>query len=125
MKRRSFLISACVIALVAVLAGCSDAVVYPEFPTGGFITQKGDFLEGQKLDSTKFEVTATYTNGATKTLTGVSIQDDNGTATNGEDIWATVGIDVNGLDVVADGQITAYPIDHIEVTVNGSGYSVG
>ena len=75
MKRRSFLISACVIALVAVLAGCSDAVVYPEFPTGGFITQKGDFLEGQKLDSTKFEVTATYTNGATKTLTGVSIQD--------------------------------------------------
>ena len=59
MKRRSFLISACVIALVAVLAGCSDAVVYPEFPTGGFITQKGDFLEGQKLDSTKFEVTAT------------------------------------------------------------------
>ena len=28
------------------------------------------------------------------------------------------------MDVVADGQITAYPIDHIEVTVNGSGYSV-
>ncbi len=125
MKRRSFLISACVIALVAVLAGCSDAVVYPEFPTGGFITQKGDFLEGQKLDSTKFEVTATYTNGATKTLTGVSIQDNgDGTATNGEDIWATVGIDAKGYDVIAEGQVTAYTVDHIEATLAGTTYPI-
>ena len=126
MKRRSFLISACVIALVAVLAGCSDAVVYPEFPTGGFITQKGDFLEGQKLDSTKFEVTATYTNGATKTLTGVSIQDNgDGTATNGEDIWATVGIDAKGYDVIAEGQVTAYPIDYITAEITGADYKDG
>ncbi len=133
MKRRSFLISACVIALVAVLAGCSDAVVYPEIPTGGFITQKGDILEGQSLDSTKFEVTATYMNGATRTLNGVSIldTDTDGIAENGEEIYAVVGNGVETETIYAYGQVTTYPIHKIivdngpeAITYANGGYKV-
>ena len=127
MKRRSFLISACVIALVAVLAGCSDTVVIPEFPTGGFITANGDLLEGQKLDSNKFTVVATYTNGQ-KTITGASIVSDGTdptTAHNGDKIYAYVGNDINANPVYAEGQVTAYLIESIDVEVADTVYAIG
>lgn len=107
------------LVLIAVLAGCKNEVSYPNFPTGGFIRQTGDFLTGQSFDSSKFEVVATYLDGSEKVIEGavVTYADNDGIdgMSSGDMVSASVGSDYNGKNVPAYGSVTAYSISRLDV----------
>ena len=69
MKKKSILLT-CIAAVMALamFVGCDNAPVYPSFPTGGYVAQIGDFVEGQSFDASKFQVIATYLDGSQKTV---------------------------------------------------------
>ncbi len=122
MRKKSILM-VCISALIAlaVFVGCDNAPVYPSWPTGGFIQQKVDMLEGQVIPTNAFDVYATYIDGA-KTIKNVAVTEAdettaNGKANNGESISYYVGLDYYGNEVYAKGQISAYPVNRIEAVV--------
>ena len=118
-KKNLFLVVGLV--LIAFIAGCSNEVVYPEFPTSGYIRQTGDFLTGQSFDSSKFEVVATYLGGGQRVIENVAVsyQDTDGGVdgmSSDDVVTADLGTDYNGKPVTAKGSVTTYSISRLEVT---------
>ena len=105
---------------LAMFVGCDNAPVIPSWPTGGLISQNVEMLEGQVIPSNAFNVYATYTDGA-KTIKNVAVTEigdsADGKADNGEALQYLVGLDYYGNEVYAKGQLSAYPVNRIEVTV--------
>ena len=119
MKKTSILLTIGLV-LLALIAGCSNEVVYPQFPTGGFVRQTGDFLTGQSFDSSKFEVVATYLGGGQKVIKGAAVKYIDDTTVIGMDskdtVEAIVGYDYYGEEVKGTGTVTTYSISRLEVT---------
>ena len=123
MKKKSILLM-CIVAIMALamFVGCDNAPNVPAFPTGGFISQKVDLLEGQVIPANAFDVIAVYTNGQ-KTISNVTVTETttgkiNGKADNGEALTYSIGFDYQNNPVVAKGQLVAYPVDHITAVLN-------
>ena len=122
MKKRSILLT-CIVAIMALamFVGCDNAPVIPSWPTGGLISQNVEMLEGQVIPADAFTVFATYTDGS-KTFKNVAVTETdeakaNGKADNGEALQYLIGLDYYGNEVYANGQVTAYTVDHIEAKV--------
>ena len=119
MKKKSILMT-CIVAVMALamFVGCDNAPVYPSFPTGGYISQIGDFVEGQSFDASKFQVIATYLDGSQKVIKDASVlytdKAPNGISSD-DIVSAVVGFDYNNNQLRAEANVTAYTIDHIEV----------
>ena len=123
MKKKSILLT-CIVAIMALamFVGCDNAPNVPAFPTGGFISQKVDLLEGQVIPANAFDVIAVYTNGQ-KTISNVTVTETtegkiNGKADNGEALQYSIGFDYQENPVVAKGQLVAYPVDYITAVLN-------
>ena len=101
MKRKSILLTTALIAL-AILAGCSESVVYPTIPSSVSIRQTGDFVAGQDFDASKFEVKVTYLSGASEVLENAALELWGSVAdgvTAGDQVYVNVGKNVDGYDV--------------------------
>ena len=124
MKGKNILLSALLIA-VAVLAGCSEGVVYPAVPSSVVVKQTGDFVAGQDFDASKFQVVVTYFNGTTSTLKDVAVNLlEDGTAngvTVGDKVYVNVGYDINDNPVEYTGAISRiYTVSNVQVTTEAS-----
>ena len=108
------------LVLVAILAGCNNEVVYPEFLTGGYIKQTGDFVEGEAFDSSKFQVVATYLSGDSRKMDAAVTfvdADKSGDVSNGDSVKTDLGYDYYGKELKPELTVTVYPIDHYVVEV--------
>ena len=74
---------------LAILAGCSESVVYPTIPSSVSIRQTGDFVAGQDFDASKFEVKVTYLSGASEVLENAALE-----------LWGSVADGVTAGDQV-------------------------
>ena len=119
MKKTSILLTIDLV-LVAILAGCNNEVVYPEFLTGGYIKQTGDFVEGEAFDSSKFQVVATYLSGDSRKMDAAVTfvdADKTNTVTEFDKVTADLGYDYYGKELKPELTVTVYPIDHYVVEV--------
>ena len=121
MRKKSILM-VCISALIAlaVFVGCDNAPVYPAWPTGGYVSQVGDILNGQAFDASKFQVVATYLDNSKKVIDASVVFEDvdkSGNVTAGDTVSSTVGTDYYGSLVTATGTVSVYNIDSIDFTV--------
>lgn len=128
MKKNLFISVALIV--LAVLAGCTPQSNFPAYPVTATITQTGDFMKGQALDSSKFQVVVTYLDGSTKTLENVALSSTDYSATTGvqggEDVSVTVGTDINGKAVIAKGSIAnVYEVAYITATTSKTEFAAG
>ena len=128
MKRKSILVSLVIAVLAATtFVGCSDQVAFPPMPTSvksGYITQTGDFLTNQVFDGSKFEIYVTYDNSSTPVLVPGTVYlgekattDPDGKVATGNKVSALAGYDFNQEPVYALGEITAYNITTLDVSL--------
>ena len=130
MKKKSILLTAALI-VIAILAGCSDQVAWPDMPQkvndAQVIPREGaaDILEGQAFDASKFSVMVIYDNGKSEVLNTLTVyeKDGNFTANNGEKLYAVAGLDVDNMKVYAEGTLVAYRINYITAEVKGTTYT--
>ncbi len=128
MKGKNILLSALLIA-VAVLAGCSEGVVYPAVPSSVVVKQTGDFVAGQDFDASKFQVVVTYFNGTTSTLKDVAVdlleeETANG-VTVGDKVYVNVGYDINDNPVEYTGAISRiYSVSNVQVTTAETSFPI-
>ncbi len=129
MKGKNILLSALLIA-VAVLAGCSESIVYPAVPSSVVVKQTGDFVAGQDFDASKFQVIVTYFNGSTSTLDDVAVYlIENGTGndgvTVGDQVYVNVGYDINDNPVEYTGSISRiYSVSNVQVTTAETSFPI-
>lgn len=129
MKGKNILLSALLIA-VAVLAGCSESIVYPAVPSSVVVKQTGDFVAGQDFDASKFQVIVTYFNGSTSTLDDVAvylIEDgtENDGVTVGDQVYVNVGYDINDNPVEYTGSISRiYSVSNVQVTTAETSFPI-
>ena len=129
MKGKNILLSALLIA-VAVLAGCSESIVYPAVPSSVVVKQTGDFVAGQDFDASKFQVIVTYFNGSTSTLDDVAvylIEDGTGNdgVTVGDQVYVNVGYDINDNPVEYTGSISRiYSVSNVQVTTAETSFPI-
>ena len=130
MKKKSILMT-CIAAVMALamFVGCDNAPVYPSFPTGGYVAQIGDFVEGQSFDASKFQVIATYLDGSKKVIEDASVlytdTDKDYKLSTGDTVSAIVGFDYNNNQLKGEGTVTVYPVERYEVTAAEKTYTVG
>ena len=130
MKKKSILLT-CIAAVMALamFVGCDNAPVYPSFPTGGYVAQIGDFVEGQSFDASKFQVIATYLDGSKKVIEDASVlytdTDKDYKLSTGDTVSAIVGFDYNNNQLKGEGTVTVYPVERYEVTAAEKTYTVG
>ena len=114
---------------LAMFVGCDNAPVYPSFPTGGYVAQIGDFVEGQSFDASKFQVIATYLDGSKKVIEDASVlytdTDKDYKLSTGDTVSAIVGFDYNNNQLKGEGTVTVYPVERYEVTAAEKTYTVG
>ena len=128
MRKKSILM-VCISALIAlaVFVGCDNAPVYPAWPTGGYVSQVGDILNGQAFDASKFQVVATYLDNSKKVIDASVVFEDvdkSGNVTAGDTVSSTAGTDYYGNLVPANGTVSVYNIDSIDFTVaEGADYT--
>ena len=130
MKKKSILLTA-VLIVIAILAGCSDQVAWPDMPQkvndAQVIPREGaaDILEGQAFDASKFSVMVIYDNGKSEVLNTLTVYEDDGDhkAQNGEKLWAIAGLNVDNENVYAEGALVAYRINYITAEVKGTTYA--
>ena len=116
------------LALVLVLAGCTNEVSQPSFPVSGYVSQIGDFLEGQAFDASKFQVIVKYLDGSTDVVEGASVLHDDKTndgMSSDDTVYANIGYDWHNNLIKGEGSVSAYPIETIEVTGNAESYKIG
>lgn len=116
------------LALVLVLAGCTNEVSQPSFPVSGYVSQIGDFLEGQAFDASKFQVIVKYLDGSTDVVEGASVLHDDKTndgMSSDDTVYANIGYDWHDNLIQGRGSVSAYPIETIEVTGNAESYKIG
>lgn len=127
MKRKSILLTTALIAL-AILAGCSESVVYPTIPSAVSIRQTGDFVAGQDFDASKFEVKVTYLSGASEVLENAALElwgsaDDGVTA--GDQVYVNVGKNIDGYDVEYTANISRiYSVTSAKATTEEASFAI-
>ena len=126
MKKNIFI--SCALIVLAVLAGCTPQSNYPAYPVSATITQTGDFIKGDALDSSKFQVVVTYLDGSTKTLENVALSstvDAEKGVQGGETVSVNVGTDINGKLVAATGSISrVYTISELAVKATTTSFEI-
>ncbi len=127
MKRKSILLTTALIAL-AILAGCSESVVYPTIPSAVSIRQTGDFVAGQDFDASKFEVKVTYLSGASEVLENAALELWGSAAdgvTAGDQVYVNVGKNIDGYDVEYTANISRiYSVTSAKATTEEASFAI-
>ena len=131
MKKKSILLT-CIVAIMALamFVGCDNAPVIPSFVVSGNVIQTGDFMKGQALDSSKFQVVVKYLDGSSKTLENVALTSDDYDpekgVQGGEKVSVVVGKDFDGNNIEAIGNISrVYEVAYITATASKTEFAAG